>query len=146
MGNNRVDSWDLLARDASQRLRKWAPVRVGVLNERESDAFIRSYTAELSEEFSEDSLGVLRSLSGGNLREMIRIAYQAFEEARGALNSVTPSLMLQSARKSGTIEDHVRLALEMIDQTFSESIGIELTTEPEVGIRASLCQCMSIPD
>jgi hypothetical protein len=109
------ESWDLLPRDVPPRLRLREPLKVGNLDAVETGILLGAYTKELSTHFSDDSVTTIQELSGGNAREIIRIAYHAYEKSGGKLDQIDSGLLVESAAESGSIEDRNKLALTTTD-------------------------------
>jgi hypothetical protein len=108
------ESWGLLPRDVTPRLRLRKPLQVGNLTADETRSLLKAYTAGMPP-FSADVAATVYELAGGSPREVIRIAYYAFEEVQGALDRVTKQELLRSANKSGSIADRHQLALAMAE-------------------------------
>jgi hypothetical protein len=113
------ESWRKLPRDVPPRLRLREPLQVGSLSLDETRVFIKSYLDKLSG-FSRDGVEAIHELSGGNPREIIRIAYYAFEKTDGNLGAASNDILLQSAKESGTVADRCDLALSMADEVLKQ--------------------------
>jgi len=106
------DAWDTLPRDVSPRLRIREPLTVGRLTPDETRIFLEAFTSD-TPRFSPESIATIHQLSGGNPREIIRIAYHAFKKLNGALNKAAREDLLTSATESGTVADREKLALSI---------------------------------
>lgn len=125
-------AWEV-RRDVFPRMRNRRPYRVGVLSRDEARIFLDAYTEGL-QGFAADAVEVIRNLSGGNLREMIRIGYHAFERTNGELTRADERLLIECATTSGTVEDRRTLALEIADRVLSEFGDFEQDLEPVPGV------------
>lgn len=116
------ESWQLLTRDVSPRLRLREPLPVGNLSEIETPKVLESRT-ERDAAFPETAVKLIHQLSGGNIRETLQIAHYAFEATGGVLGKVTEDVLLRSADSSGTVADQHRLALELADPVLAQHAG-----------------------
>lgn len=115
------DAWQSLRRDVSPRLRGRDPVGVGRLTDAEALLLLDSYTKQANVPgFSPTNAATIRQLAGGNPREIIGIAYQAFKALRGQLDQVDEHLLVQCAGESGSIADQQRLALSIAGTVLAE--------------------------
>lgn len=129
------DSWSILPRDVGPRFREREPTRVGVLNIDETKIFLQSYTQALGVGILDTEIEKLRSLAGGNLREMIRIGHQAYEISGGSLDKVDAPMLEECALMSGTTEDRKKLALDIADKVLGEFGTSEQSIAPREGVR-----------
>ena len=110
------ESWKL-PRDVGPRMITREPITIGNLNEAETAKFLEAYLEGYPEKFSSPSISKIRSLAGGNPREIFKIASQAYTKTEGNISSITEVALIASALDSGSIADRERLALEIIEQT-----------------------------
>ena len=68
----------------------------------------------------------IQSLSGGNPREILRIAHHAFRATAGSLDELTDAVLVKSAKRSGTVDDRERLAVLMADRVLGAQVGAQL--------------------
>lgn len=113
-------SWEVLPRDVTPRMRLRDPLPVGELDETETTNLVEEYTRGLSSKFSPQNIKDIHRLSGGNPREIIRIAYYAYEQVAGKLSDVDEAVLVHSANNSGTVADRNRLALSIAGNMFQE--------------------------
>jgi hypothetical protein len=109
------DVWDALPRDVSPRLRVREPLPVGRLDDEETRIFLEAFTRD-TPRFNTPSIRFIHHLSGGNPREIIRIAYQAFERLSGDLDRATYEDLVNCAAAAGTVADRQKNALAMADR------------------------------
>jgi hypothetical protein len=123
-GNN--EPWEAITPDVTPRLRIRDPLLVGNLSRQETEQLLEAYTAALNCRFSDDALVAIHNLSGGNPREIIRIAYYAYEDpgVDGDLNKVDEDVLIRSAGESRTVEERNKLALARIDSVLGEFGGV----------------------
>ena len=115
------EAWGRLQRDVSARFRRRDEVAVGSLSLGEVRIFLDSYTDEKDlTAFTDSAVSVIHELSGGSPREILRIAYHAFEATSGDLALADDHLLTASARQSGSIDDRAKLALVMVDGVLTE--------------------------
>jgi predicted CopG family antitoxin len=117
------EPWDALTLDVTPRLRRRDPLIVGSLSLKETEHLLEAYTDSLDSKFSDSALATIRALSGGNAREVIRIAYYAYNEVNGDLPRVDEGVLIRSAGESRTVEERNKLALETIDSVLAEFGG-----------------------
>ena len=129
-------SWDKFPRDVTARLRSRELLQVGNLSFDETKSLLESYTEDLPSQFNFDAIKKIHLLSGGNPREIIRIAYYAYE-MKGELSKVNENILIKSAKKSGTIADRNQLALEMADPVLKK-FGNKVQKNYDVGENVSL--------
>jgi hypothetical protein len=129
------DAWDTLPRDVTPRLRVREPLKVGSLNLDETRIFLESFTKDTAR-FSQESVTTIHQLAGGNPREIIRIAYQAFKKLDGRLNEASHEDLLAGARESGTVADRERIALATVDKVFA-GLGT-ISQDLDLGGKATL--------
>lgn len=122
-GNN--EPWEALTPDVTPRLRMRDPLLVGNLSLEETEQLLGAYTDVLDCSFSDEALGSIHNLSGGNPREIIRIAYYAYEDRSvdGDLNKVDEEVLVRSAGESRTVEERNKLALARVDAVLGEFAG-----------------------
>ena len=73
------EAWQKLPRDVAPRFRRRDPLQVGSLTLDEKQLFMRVYSQELPSSFTAEAVRTLHRLSGGSPRELLRIAYHAYE-------------------------------------------------------------------
>lgn len=129
-----AESWLLLPRDVPPRLRVREPFRVGILERDEVELLMRVFTKDMTG-FSQDALDKLVDLSGGSPRELIRIGYHAYQVTKGQLAKADEELLLKCARKSGTIADRRRYALQIADKVLQEQGSVSADIESGEGVR-----------
>jgi hypothetical protein len=119
------ESWDSLPPDVTPRLRRRKPFTVGNLSFRETRNLLEAYTDGLRAGFKERAVETIHALSGGNPREIIRIAYYAYNDAevQGDLSRVDEAILMRSAGESMTVEERNRLALAAADAVLGELGG-----------------------
>jgi hypothetical protein len=125
-------SWAILPRDVSPRLRLREPLPVGELDETETTNLVEEYTRGLPSKFSEQNIKDIHRLSGGNPREIIRIAYYAYEEVAGNLDAVNEAVLVKSANNSGTVADRNKLALSIAGNVF-QGVGDSVLKNLDIG-------------
>ena len=127
-------SWDKFPRDVTPRLRYRELLEIGNLSFKETKSLLESYTEDLPSQFNSDAIETIYTLSGGNPREIIRIAYYAYEdkEVKGKLSKVNENILIRSAKESRTIADRNQLALQMVDPILKE-FGNKVVTRQDVG-------------
>lgn len=120
-------AWDHLPRDIGPRFLRRDPMSVGVLTMREVQILLDAYLPSGSG-ISDPALESLWRLSGGNPREVLRIAHRLFRASNGDFSKLTEDLLLAAARDSGSVDDRARLALIKIDAAVAKNgaIGREL--------------------
>jgi hypothetical protein len=116
------ESWQLLTRDVSPRLRVREPLRVGDLSEAETKIVLDAHAGRIAG-FSDEAVKLIHHLSGGNIREALQIAHWAFEGTGGALQRVDEDVLLKGVEASGSVADQHRLALELADPVLEEQAG-----------------------
>ena len=129
------EGWKKLPRDVFPRLRLREPLEVGNLNQIETQALLNSFFSQ-SAAFSENVAETFHQLSGGSPREIIRIAYHAFEETNGNIKLMKDDLLLKCSQVAGSIEDMRNLALSLTDEILSKygSLIREFTLSTEISI------------
>lgn len=119
------DTWGALRRDVAPRLRTRDPIEIGRLNSIETEALLSAYTpANLT--FPPEAIGSISRLSGGNPREILSIAYQAFRESSGAISSLDENAVVRSARRAGSLRDREKLALLMADTLLNRQENVRV--------------------
>jgi hypothetical protein len=115
------ESWKL-RRDVGPRMITREPITIGNLDLAETTILLNAYLKAEGhdEKFSQASMSMIRDLSGGNPREILLIAYHAFNHTDGNISSIAEDLLIRSAKDSGSIADRELLALEIIDRTMSQ--------------------------
>lgn len=131
------ESWQLLTRDVSPRLRSREPLPVGNLNEAETQSVLDAQAGRTSA-FAPAEVKIIHQLSGGNIREVLQIAHHAFEATGGALERVTEDILLRSAESSGTATDQHRLALELADPVLAQHAGAVGQVVKEVAVAGGI--------
>jgi len=114
--------WDLMPRDVGPRLIQRDPLRVGALNLDECRDLLNFQVQarlKLTTPLPEDAVVGIHDLSGGNPREILRIANRAFEQV-GDVTGFTPAVLAEGAKMSGTLADRELLALQLIDEVTRE--------------------------
>jgi hypothetical protein len=115
------DTWEEFSRDITPRLRSRQLLSVGSLSVEETEIFLDSFTEqEQIEGFADTSIGRIHQLSGGNPREILRIAHHAFKAVEGKPREVTDTILMRSASESGSIADRQLLAQSIADKVLSE--------------------------
>ncbi len=127
-------SWNNFPPDVTARLRSRELLQIGNLSLEETKNLLESYTKDLPSQFDFDAIRKIHLLSGGNPREIIRIAYYVYEdkEVEGKLSKVNENILIRSANKSCTIANRHQLALEMADSILNE-FGNKVLTRLDVG-------------
>jgi hypothetical protein len=127
------DVWPMLSRDIAPRFRRREPIIVGNLSTPEVGALLVAYSGPTgSAEFAPEAFEPIRELSGGNPREVLRIAHAAWHMSDGTPRSVSKEMLVASAHESGTVADRARVALAIVDRIFNE-VG---KSSPEVAADA----------
>ncbi len=108
-----LEAWQQLPRDVTPRLRQREPLTIGNLAAQEIGNLLQAYTTH---RFSEAVINTLCNLSGGSPREVLRIAYFAFEAVHGEVSEINPDTLIASARQSGSVAERNRLALLRADE------------------------------
>ena len=114
------ESWSALPPDVLPRLRIREPLRVGNLSIAETRSLLEAYIGN-GNGFSQEAAQSIHSLSGGNPREIIRIAYYAFETTAGEIADAPEDVFVQSANKSGSVAERARRALEIANEVLKKS-------------------------
>jgi AAA domain-containing protein len=115
------EAWKKLPRDVAPRMRTRDPLRVGNLTVPEARLLLKAYTDGGGlPPFPADAVDTVHRLSGGSPREVLRIAYHAFDKTKGAVAGVTVKQLLESAHTSGTVADRYAVALGVIDSVLGE--------------------------
>ena len=112
------DGWRTLPRFVAPRLRFREPLPVGGLNLNETGKLLEAYTN--APIFTAQAVETVHRLSGGNPREILRIAHHAFNYKLGDLGSVDEATLLQSAQEAGSLADRRALALSIADNVLSQ--------------------------
>jgi len=113
--------WRRLPRDVSARWRRREPIRVGELTENETGSLLDKYTHEVKvAPFPPHAVARINELSGGNPREALRIAFQAYQQTGGDIESIADAVLYESAERAGTIADRTRLCLATADAVLPE--------------------------
>jgi hypothetical protein len=115
-------AWERFPRDVGPRFVSRDPLPVGNLTNDEVELLISAYLKPhglSNQSFSNDIVETIRGVSGGNPREILRIANRAFDKANGRLDQVDINIIFDSARESGTIDDRKNLALSYIDKVLT---------------------------
>ena len=74
------DGWEGIPRDILPRFRKRKPLLAGVLSQQETKVLLDSKLKPFElPSCSPSSVGIIHNLSGGNPREILRIAHKAYE-------------------------------------------------------------------
>jgi hypothetical protein len=116
------ESWTKLRRDIGPRLRSRTPIDIGRLNAEEAEALLSAYTRNKTG-FTSTSAAVICRLAGGNPREILGIAYQAFRHTNGHVAGLDEDALIHSAQKSGSLRDLTRVALSMADAILGSQKG-----------------------
>ena len=116
------EAWEMLMRDVSARFLQREQIVVGSLTLAETALFLDAYVRERAglAPFAPATVVALHELSGGNPREILRIAHHAFNKTNGDLGSADDAVLLDSARSAGSIGDRARLALAAVDRIFPD--------------------------
>jgi hypothetical protein len=119
------EPWESLTLDVTPRLRRRDPLLVGNLSLNETENLLSAYTGGLDCRFSDNALATIHALSGGNAREVIRIAYYAYNdsEVSGDLDKVDDAVLVRSAAESHTVDERNKLALVTVDSVLAEFGG-----------------------
>jgi chorismate mutase len=117
------EGWRRLPADVPPRLRLREPIRVGNLSVGETRSLIESYTKE--SRLSEEAIQSIHSLSGGNPREIIRIAYYAYEKTGGEIENASAATFVESANESGSVAERTRRALEIADEVLRDAGSVQ---------------------
>jgi hypothetical protein len=113
--------WEEFSRDSSHRLRSRDPIQVGGLSIPETTNLLDAYIEEQGgERFSDAGSGMIKQLSGGNPREILRIAHHAFKAVAGRLDQLNDVILLKSAEQSGTVADQQQLAFSIAEKVLAE--------------------------
>lgn len=112
------EAWKL-PRDVGPRMRTRDPLPVGYLSWEETGLLVKAYWPE-GPQFNDNAIRTLQKLSGGNPREILRIAHHAFARSQGRLDKVEDTDLIRSADDSGSIADRRRLALMIADGVLKE--------------------------
>jgi hypothetical protein len=107
-------TWDRLPRDVGPRLINRAPLSIGSLNADETDLLLNTYL-RTTPGFQPDTVSAVLELSGGNPREILRIAHEAFTKVGRSVTEASRSVLIEAAQESGSLADRAILALQMID-------------------------------
>ncbi|HEX8364627.1 MAG TPA: hypothetical protein VF603_05015 [Allosphingosinicella sp.] len=119
--------WEKMPRDLGPRMTQRKPLVVGALTKIECDDLLQSpLTVRLGHGagISDQAVKIIHELSGGNPREIFRIAFHAFEAAGGDLATLDRELLLGAASNSGTLEDRRLLAEQLIEQVAEEEAAV----------------------
>jgi hypothetical protein len=116
------EPWRRLPRDVPARFRGRAELVVGSLTQAETALLLSAYTRELNlTSFGPRVIEQICELSGGNPREILRVAYQLFENSDGNLSSISGRTeVLNAAQSAGTIADREVQALAALDAVLRE--------------------------
>ena len=127
------EAWDAMPRDVTPRLRTRAPFRAGALDRQDTQRLLDSRTGK-DRSFTTDAVGWLHELSGGNPREILRIAHSAFERMNGQLSALTETDLLECAKRTGTLEDRQVLALQQADLVLAQygDVFTDAAVSPDV--------------
>jgi hypothetical protein len=118
--------WSRLPRDVGPRLYNRVPMPVGNLQIKETEALLNAYL-DGKNAFPSSAITMIQDLCGGNSREALQIAYYAFKDVDGRLDSLTLDTLTKAAQDSGTLADRSRLALQILDDIASQ---MQLTCRP----------------
>jgi hypothetical protein len=115
------DAWTKLTRDVLPRFRNREPMPVGGLTRAETELFLEWFlAARQARNFPSEATGAIHNLSGGSPREIIRISTRVYEAVNGNVRDITVPLILDCARKAGTMYERATLALATTDSVFAE--------------------------
>lgn len=127
------EAWDAMPRDVTPRLRNRVPIRAGALSREDTRRLLDSRTGD-AQAFTDEALCWLYELSGGNTREILRIAHVAFERMNGQLSALTETDLLECAKRTGTLEDRQVLALKQADPVLAQygDVFTDAAVSPDV--------------
>jgi hypothetical protein len=117
------EPWSVLPRDVAPRLRTREPLPIGDLSAKEARLLLEAFSAG---EFSHDALPELMRITGGNPREILRIAHHVFSRVSGTLENASPEDIIECAQLAGTLDDKRKLVLADADQAFA-GMGVALS-------------------
>ena len=107
-------------RDVSPRFYQREPLVAGHLSRDETRSLLSAH-ARNREKFTETAIGTIRDLSGGNPREILRIAHEAWALSAGRPASVTDDILIAAAGKTGSLADRAKVARQMIDNVVART-------------------------
>jgi hypothetical protein len=119
--------WEKMPRDLGPRLTQRRPLVVGALTKSECADLLQSpLTVRLGHKAAmpANAVRIIHELSGGNPREILRIAFYAFGAAGGELAAIDRDTLLGAAANSGTLEDRRLLAAQLIGQVAAEEDAV----------------------
>ncbi|HEV7441602.1 MAG TPA: hypothetical protein VGO18_03345, partial [Steroidobacteraceae bacterium] len=107
-------------RDVGPRFYQREPLVAGHLDQVETRSLLSAH-ARNREKFTETAIGTIRDLSGGNPREILRIAHEAWTLSAGHPVSVTDDILIAAAGKTGSLTDRAKLARLIIDRVVARA-------------------------
>lgn len=124
------EGWAPFRRDSIDRLYTRPPIAVGHLDRNETAALLDAHLEGPSQSragaFSPEAIDTFYGISGGNMREILQTAYEAFEIVQGCVEKATRDDVIAAARLSGSLEDRRTLALSIADEVL-ERYGVVRT-------------------
>ncbi|MGV7218648.1 hypothetical protein [Bradyrhizobium sp. UFLA05-112] len=115
-----VPVFERFPRDVSPRFYQREPVVAGHLSRDETRSLLSAH-ARNREKFTETAIGMIRDLSGGNPREILRIAHEAWALSAGRPASVTNDSLVAAAGKTGSLADRAKVARQVIDNVVARA-------------------------
>lgn len=112
-------AWAALPRDVTPRFRTREPLGAGALTVEETKLLLDSRSGG-HPAFTEKAASWIGELSGGNPREILRIAHEVFEDTDGNLDTADYNTVLSGALATGTVSDRVELMLSIADPILDE--------------------------
>lgn len=123
-------AFERFPRDVGPRFIRREPTVIGRLDTQETEKLLSAYLMG-QERFAPDAVQLIRNLSGGNAREILRIAHHTWRASKGALASVSEDIVIDAAGKSGSLSDRSELARQMIDAAARRA---GLPSRPNIGL------------
>jgi hypothetical protein len=107
-------------RDVGPRFYQREPLVAGHLSRDETRSLLSAHAGN-REKFIEKAIGTIRDLSGGNPREILRIAHESWKLSAGRPASVTNDILIAAAGKTGSLADRAKVARQMIDNVVARA-------------------------
>ncbi|HEX8063988.1 MAG TPA: hypothetical protein VF535_12320 [Allosphingosinicella sp.] len=112
-------AWEPLPRDLWPRFQNRKAFPVGNLTVDETSLLLGAYLVG-SERFNPEIVGLINDLSGGNAREVLQIAHEAWEACNGDLDRLTGDDIRQAAKAAGSLDDRANLAQQILNDVAQE--------------------------
>ena len=120
--------WERMPRDVGPRLLDRHPLQVGALTQDETGLLLQTPLDAHGHpgKVPVEAVRIVQNLSGGNPREVLRIAHQAYSATQGDPKAFDREVLIRAATDSGTLEDRRVLAMQLLEQV-AEAEAVSLS-------------------